>query len=269
MQAPLVSAPDFDDLLRRVRERAAAQKPAPPASEAELARAEESLGFPLPPLLRRLYAEIGDGGFGPGTLLPLFTPPHLRNRGCLEGVVDLYHAYREAALEASLDEDDDDASLSSARALESPAPPLRRAGLAVQACVDSDRAKLPVWHFEESGIPARSAEPGGVAGALVERRRPRGSPRSAARRRPRSPPRRRPARRQQFENATLATDPTPPPAPPPPPGRSPGSLQTRGSFAASAAATGAGGRQGKAHPRNAWPCSASPGRRAAAGSRPR
>ena len=36
------------------------------ASEAQLAAAERQLGFALPLLLRRLYAEVANGGFGPG-----------------------------------------------------------------------------------------------------------------------------------------------------------------------------------------------------------
>lgn len=37
-----------------------------PASAAALAEAEVSLSFQLPPSLRRLYAEVANGGFGPG-----------------------------------------------------------------------------------------------------------------------------------------------------------------------------------------------------------
>jgi hypothetical protein len=37
-----------------------------PASEEQLLATEEALGFPLPPLLRTLYAQIANGGFGPG-----------------------------------------------------------------------------------------------------------------------------------------------------------------------------------------------------------
>jgi hypothetical protein len=37
-----------------------------PASDAALAKAERALGFALPPLLRALYSEIANGGFGPG-----------------------------------------------------------------------------------------------------------------------------------------------------------------------------------------------------------
>jgi hypothetical protein len=37
-----------------------------PADAAEIARAEASIGFALPPFMRRVYLEIADGGFGPG-----------------------------------------------------------------------------------------------------------------------------------------------------------------------------------------------------------
>ena len=37
-----------------------------PCGETELQAAEARLGFALPPALRQAYAEIGDGGFGPG-----------------------------------------------------------------------------------------------------------------------------------------------------------------------------------------------------------
>jgi hypothetical protein len=40
--------------------------PEEPIDGAELELAESRLSFPLPPLLKRLYVEIGNGGFGPG-----------------------------------------------------------------------------------------------------------------------------------------------------------------------------------------------------------
>lgn len=44
----------------------------PLATIDDLAEAEEQLGFELPPFLKRLYLEVGNGGFGPGYgLLPL------------------------------------------------------------------------------------------------------------------------------------------------------------------------------------------------------
>jgi len=59
--------------------RAAAEMSTPAARElppaldpAALDRAEASLGTALPPILRRVYCEIADGGFGPGQgLLPI------------------------------------------------------------------------------------------------------------------------------------------------------------------------------------------------------
>src|SRR5206468_981225 len=41
-------------------------RPRPPVTPEALAAAEAKLGFPLPPLLRALYTQIGDGGYGPG-----------------------------------------------------------------------------------------------------------------------------------------------------------------------------------------------------------
>lgn len=38
----------------------------PPATETQLQRTEVLLGFSLPPLLRSLYSELANGGFGPG-----------------------------------------------------------------------------------------------------------------------------------------------------------------------------------------------------------
>jgi hypothetical protein len=37
-----------------------------PCTEASVEAAENQLGFPLPPALRQIYLEVGDGGFGPG-----------------------------------------------------------------------------------------------------------------------------------------------------------------------------------------------------------
>ncbi|MGI5521505.1 hypothetical protein ACQEUX_11160 [Micromonospora sp. CA-259024] len=63
----------FDAVVRRIAaggyiddvpaSRLAPLRPAPPAAVVE---AEELAGRPLPSLLRRLYLEVGNGGFGPG-----------------------------------------------------------------------------------------------------------------------------------------------------------------------------------------------------------
>lgn len=62
------------DLQRAVRSRQAADGSSPPqkagspfpvASVPQLERTEGLLGFPLPLVLRRIYLEVGNGGFGP------------------------------------------------------------------------------------------------------------------------------------------------------------------------------------------------------------
>ena len=73
-----------DELVARVKERAgdpkrynsmaglpgrvhpAVVKSFPPPTLAALRDAERAMGFALPSLLKRLYLEVGNGGFGPG-----------------------------------------------------------------------------------------------------------------------------------------------------------------------------------------------------------
>jgi hypothetical protein len=50
---------DMHDLAPEIR-------PQPPVSAAKVAEAEERLGFELPPLVRDLYTQVADGGYGPG-----------------------------------------------------------------------------------------------------------------------------------------------------------------------------------------------------------
>ncbi|KAB2376922.1 SMI1/KNR4 family protein [Actinomadura montaniterrae] len=65
---------NHDELLNRVTERARHQSDGELscATQEQIREAEAMLGFPLPPLLARLYQEVGNGGFGPDyQLLPL------------------------------------------------------------------------------------------------------------------------------------------------------------------------------------------------------
>ncbi|MFJ2566906.1 SMI1/KNR4 family protein [Streptomyces sp. NPDC087568] len=53
-----------DRIIHRIREQDAAGElplPAPPEAVAEL---EATVGHPMPPLLKRIYLEVADGGFG-------------------------------------------------------------------------------------------------------------------------------------------------------------------------------------------------------------
>ncbi len=64
------------DIVERVKERIkcgstdpigrATHAPAPLATQAGIAVDEQTLGYPFPPLLKRLYVEVGNGGWGPG-----------------------------------------------------------------------------------------------------------------------------------------------------------------------------------------------------------
>jgi hypothetical protein len=72
-----VGAMEDARLIRRLQERIRVEptvdmevcppiRPNPPVSEEAMQVAEAQLGFSLPPLVRTLYTEVGDGGFGPG-----------------------------------------------------------------------------------------------------------------------------------------------------------------------------------------------------------
>lgn len=84
---------DTDDLVQRVATRAASDSedlPAP-VDNTGITEAEAHLGFPLHPLLARLYGEVADGGFGPDyRLLPLLGPG--------SGVVGEYLERRHASV---------------------------------------------------------------------------------------------------------------------------------------------------------------------------
>jgi hypothetical protein len=93
----------LDELARRRRagtlEAAMDKRPDaqvyPPVSAAQIAAAEASLGFPLPPLLRDIYMTIGNGGFGPGYGLIGIeggAPMHVAGREW--HLADLYRAFR-------------------------------------------------------------------------------------------------------------------------------------------------------------------------------
>ncbi len=54
-------------LIARISERLSkTSRRAYPTSVAEIERIERRLGLMFPPFLRRLYMQVGDGGFGPG-----------------------------------------------------------------------------------------------------------------------------------------------------------------------------------------------------------
>lgn len=66
----------------------------PPASEMAIVQAERRLGFALPPLPRRIYGEVGNGGFGPS--YGLIGVPGGATDDLGRSIVDLYKDYRKA-----------------------------------------------------------------------------------------------------------------------------------------------------------------------------
>lgn len=66
----------------------------PPVEPAQIARAEAALGLTLPPFLSRLYREVANGGFGPGSGLVGLQGGHGDSAGLT--LVEVYRLFRRA-----------------------------------------------------------------------------------------------------------------------------------------------------------------------------
>jgi hypothetical protein len=93
----------LDDIAARVRsgrhlidmDRGGTPDRYPPVSAAEIVAAEARLGFELPALLRDIYMQVGNGGFGPGYgLIGLDGGAPIYAGGRAYSLVDLYWAFR-------------------------------------------------------------------------------------------------------------------------------------------------------------------------------
>ncbi|MGW3121536.1 SMI1/KNR4 family protein [Streptomyces sp. NPDC001107] len=83
-----------DEIVDAVRTAMASKGPTPPASPDAVAEAERVVGYPLPALLRRLYLEVANGGFGPrGGVLGVSGG---KWRGDWADIVDVYEAFSSA-----------------------------------------------------------------------------------------------------------------------------------------------------------------------------
>jgi SMI1 / KNR4 family (SUKH-1) len=129
-------------IVHLVRQRAVQQKLRPPVSRCDLDEAERLLGFPLPDLLRELYTEVGDGGFGPshGFLPLLKSAPEVKlANGSLpriESAVELYQLFKEG--------DPENPSWSWPDGL----LPILDWGCAIRSCADCLTPSLPVIRDE-------------------------------------------------------------------------------------------------------------------------
>lgn len=124
-----------DDLIAQVRRKADPGAMGSPVTVDAMEEAEQSLCFSLPPLLRRLYLEVGDGGFGPGYgFLPLLKDergdPH-------DSIVGWYLAAREG------DRTD------SGWAWPAGLLPACDWGCAIMSCIDGTQAQGPVMAFDD------------------------------------------------------------------------------------------------------------------------
>jgi hypothetical protein len=127
---------EIDDLICRVRKRASRQALPPPASPRELAESEERIGFDLPPLLRSIYSEIANGGFGPGYgFIGLITRVPL---GQFKGdsAVELFESFRDGDLE-------NPTWVWPERLI-----PSCDWGCAIRSCIDCSEPRLPIIRFD-------------------------------------------------------------------------------------------------------------------------
>jgi tetratricopeptide (TPR) repeat protein len=136
---------DTQELIAEIRRHVndIGQQLPPPATPEEIAEAEAKIGFPLPPLLKALYSELANGGFGPhygfGRLFDYSDkrPAHRR-----EGVIDLYLSNREGDFECEME-----AAATGSRKQFSWPPmllPLVDVGCAITICVDCSRPQFPI-----------------------------------------------------------------------------------------------------------------------------
>ena len=114
----------------------------PPVSQEALALAEDRIGFRLPSLLRELYANIADGGFGPSYgFLPLLAAVQEQKIGNvdtprIDSVVELYELFKKG-------DPEDTSWVWPDRLL-----PVLEWGCAVRSCIDCSSSPLAVVRDE-------------------------------------------------------------------------------------------------------------------------
>ncbi len=114
-----------------------------PASDAELVSAERRLDAPLPALLRRLYREVGNGGFGPGYGMLGLLSGHTDERLRAIGLWEQWTGEPPAGFEAW--------------AWPRTMLPVAHWGNAVYSCLDLAHDGAPVVRFDSAGFVPRLA----------------------------------------------------------------------------------------------------------------
>lgn len=124
------------------------QRNCSPVTEEELIQAETQLGFALPSLLRRIYLEVGNGGFGPGYgLLPLNEIPPNAVHG-MESLVAEYQgmkAFSQKDIDEYFVEEEEKPALWPERVLI-----LCDWGCNIYSCLDCFSSDLPIFRMDSN-----------------------------------------------------------------------------------------------------------------------
>ena len=120
--------------FQKLKDSARKQSANPTLSDASIRDAEVALGFPIPAQLRRVYSEVGNGGFGPGH--GFYGLDRGTNDFPDESVVYLYILFRKG--------DPEDPTFSWPHML----LPILDWGCAIRSCVDCSTPSLPIMRHD-------------------------------------------------------------------------------------------------------------------------
>jgi hypothetical protein len=124
------------------------QRNCPPATEEELVQAEAQLGFVLPTLLRRIYLEVGNGGFGPGYgLLPLnnISPNAVPGTTSLVEDYQGMRSFSQKDIDDYFADDEEKPSLWPERVII-----LCEWGCNIYSCLDCSSPELPIYRMDSN-----------------------------------------------------------------------------------------------------------------------
>ena len=119
-----------------------------PVTEEELVQAETQLGFVLPALLRRIYREVGNGGFGPGYgLLPLNELPPNGGHDTTSLVAEYQgmKAFSQHDIDEYFAEEEEKPALWPERVLL-----LCDWGCNIYSCLDCSSSELPIFRMDSN-----------------------------------------------------------------------------------------------------------------------
>jgi SMI1/KNR4 family protein SUKH-1 len=124
------------------------QRSRSPVTEEELVQAETQLGFVLPSLLRRIYREVGNGGFGPGYgLLPLNELPPNGGDDTTSLVAEYQgmKSFSQQDIDAYFAEEEEKPALWPERVLI-----LCDWGCNIYSCLDCSSSELPIFRMDSN-----------------------------------------------------------------------------------------------------------------------